>query len=85
MLGSNEHESGEIEILDDSEIDTYLQDVMNVEKEIECMKCDRWPNDTKKEIEELEHLEMIGNNPNRKISNELYKLEIINADISIKI
>ena len=58
---------------------------MNVEKEIECMKCDRWPKDTKKETEELERLEMIGTNPNRKNSNELYKLEIINPNILTKI
>lgn len=49
------------------------------------MKCDRWPKDTKKETEELERLEMIGTNPNRKNSNELYKLEIINPNILTKI
>lgn len=37
-----------------------------------------------KRVEELEKLEIVKNNPIRKDNNELYKLKIINPDISIE-
>lgn len=55
-----------MEILDDSEIDIYLQDFMNVEKEKECLDYSRWPEDIKKKVEELKQLKIIGNNPIRR-------------------
>lgn len=38
----------------------------------------------KKKVEELEHLEIIYNNSIRKNNSEVYKLQIINSDITIK-
>ena len=55
-----------------------------MEKEVECLKCQKWPEEIRKKVEELEKLEIIGNNPIRKDNKEVYKLEIINPDITIK-
>lgn len=37
----NKLESIEVEILDDEEIDKYLENVMSIEKEVECLKCEK--------------------------------------------
>lgn len=47
MHDNNKHKSNDqdLEVLSDNEIDEYLQDVMNVEKELECIECEKWPED----------------------------------------
>ena len=49
---------------------------------------DKWANKKgrakEKNVEELEHLEIIYNNSIRKNNSEVYKLQIINSDITIK-
>ena len=50
MRKSDELENIKLEILDDFEIDLYLQDVMNVDKEIECIECKKWPEDIRKKM-----------------------------------
>ena len=47
------------------------------------MECDKWPEEIEQKIEELEKLEIISDNPIKK-NDELYKIEIINLDITIK-
>ena len=74
----------EVVILDAQEIDKNLEDVMNVEKQVECLECEKWPEEIRKKVEELEKLEIIGNIPIRKYNKKVYKLEIINAYITIK-
>ena len=38
----NKLESTEVEILDDEEIDKYLENVTSIEKEVKCLKCEKW-------------------------------------------
>ena len=38
----------EVETLDDEEIDNCLEDILNVEKEVECLKCQKWPEEIRK-------------------------------------
>ena len=56
----------EVVILDDEEIDKYLEDVTNVEKQVECLEREKWPEEIRKKAEELEKLEITGNIPIRK-------------------
>ena len=71
-----ENDVHEVEILDEEEIDKYLEDEINVKKDIECLECEKWPEEIRKKVEELEKLEIIGNNPIRKDNKEIYKLKI---------
>lgn len=50
MHDNNKHESNnqDCEILSDNEIVEYLQDVVNIEKELECIECEEWPEDIRK-------------------------------------
>ena len=64
----------EVEMLDEDEIDKYLDDVVNIEKQVECLECEKWLEEIRKKVEELEKLEIIGNNPIRKDNKEVYKL-----------
>lgn len=63
MHDNNKHESNnqDWEILSDNEIVEYLQDVVNIEKELECIECEEWPEDIRKKVEEFEQLKIRGN------------------------
>lgn len=64
-------ESTKVEILYDEEIDNDLEDVMSIEKEVECLECEKWLADIRKKVEELEKLEIIGKNLIRNIKRTI--------------
>ena len=43
-----ESDMHKVEILDDEEIDKYLENVMNVEKQVECLEYEKGPEEIRK-------------------------------------
>ena len=65
------------------EIDKYLEDVMSVEKEIQCLECEKWLEEIRKKSTRIRKIKNNSNNPIRKDNKEVYKLVITNSDITI--
>ena len=79
------------QVLSYEEIDEYLMEsytedicvVSKIESNQENIEENSWPIDIKNKIKALEKTKIIGDNPVNKNSTEVYKLEIINPDITI--